>query len=261
MVRTSVLRTEALTFAHRRARGQPALRDVELAVYARESLALVGANGSGKTTLIKHFNGLYRPGSGRVWVLGRDTRRVRVSRLARHVGMVFQNANDQFFRFTVRDEIEVGARALRCYDRAWLDELVALLDLEPLLERSPYRLSEGEKKRVAFCSALAARPEVLVLDEPTTGQDWGFRRALGRLLGELRARGQTVVLVTHDLEFAEACAGRWALLARGTLLAEGPPAAVMADAGVLAQAGLEATQAFRLRQALDAVPVSKDKMT
>jgi energy-coupling factor transport system ATP-binding protein len=170
--------------------------------------------------------------------------------------MVFQNANDQFFRFTVRDEIEVGARALQAYDAGWLDALIALLDLAHLLDRSPYRLSEGEKKRVAFCSALAARPEVLVLDEPTTGQDWRFRRALGGLLGELRdreerlGRGQTVVLVTHDLEFAEGCAGRWALLDHGTVAASGRPTDLMADAALLRQAGLEATQSFRLRQAL-----------
>jgi energy-coupling factor transport system ATP-binding protein len=246
---------EGLTFAHRSARRQPVLRGVDLAIHARESLALVGANGSGKTTLIKHLNGLYRPQSGRVWVLGQDTRRARVSQLAQHVGMAFQNANDQFFKTTVRDEIEAGARALRRYDKTWLDELVALLDLGPLLDRSPYRLSEGEKKRVAFCSALAARPEILVLDEPTTGQDWGFRRALGGMLGDLRAREQTVVLVTHDLEFAEGCATRWVLLAEPgthgqTVLADGTPETVMADAEQLRRAGLEATQTFRLRRAL-----------
>jgi len=250
-----VLRAQGVTFAHRGA--LPALRGVDLTVHARESLALVGANGSGKTTLIKHFNGLHRPLSGKVWVLGQDTRRMRVSRLARQVGMVFQNANDQFFKFTVRDEIAVGARALRCYDAVWLEELIELLDLAPLLDRSPYRLSEGEKKRVAFCSALAAQPKILVLDEPTTGQDWGFRRALGGLLGKLRARGQTTVLVTHDLEFAEGCAGRWTLLAQGAVIANGTPEAVMADADALHQAGLEATQAFRLRRMLDALPTAQ----
>jgi energy-coupling factor transport system ATP-binding protein len=224
----------------------------------------VGANGSGKTTLIKHFNGLHRPQQGRVLVLGQDTRRARVSALARHVGMVFQNANDQFFKYTVRDEIEVGARALGCYDARWLEELVDLFRLRPLLDRSPYRLSEGEKKRVAFASALMAQPEILVLDEPTTGQDWPFRLALGNLLADLRSKrggavngpGQAVVVVTHDLEFAEHCADRWALLARsdraragGQVAVAGRPEEVMADATTLARAGLEATQTYRIRQA------------
>ncbi len=224
----------------------PVLQEASLDLRAGECLAIVGANGSGKTTLIKHFNGLYRPHRGRVVVLGQDTRQAKVSQLARHVGLAFQNANNQFFKFQVREEIEVGARALGRYDEAWLQELIALFRLEPLLARSPYRLSEGEKKRVAFAAALAPRPEVLVLDEPTTGQDWPFRQTLGELLAELRARGQAVVLVTHDLEFAERHADRWVVLAEGRVLADGHPWEVMADAAVMRRARLEATQRFEL---------------
>jgi energy-coupling factor transporter ATP-binding protein EcfA2 len=230
----------------------PVLRDLDLGVARGECLALVGANGSGKTTLVRHFNGLHHPDRGQVTVLGLDTRRTKTSRLARHVGLAFQNANDQFFKLRVRDEIEVGARALGRYDEAWVQELVALFQLEPLVGRSPYRLSEGEKKRVGFASALAARPEILVLDEPTTGQDWSFRRALGQLLGDLGKRGQTVVMVTHDLDFAERYACRWALLAEGRIAAEGDPWDVMAEQELLERAGLEPTQAFRIGQALAA---------
>ena len=244
-----VLQTEDLGYAYGRRR---VLADVDLTVRAGECLAVVGANGSGKTTLIKHFNGLHRPARGQVSVMGLDTRRTRTSELARHVGLAFQNANAQFFKFQVQEEIEAGPRALGRYDGAWLQELVALFHLEPLLKRSPYRLSEGEKKRVGFATALAARPEVLVLDEPTTGQDWPFRVALGRLLGNLRSRGQTVVLVTHDLEFAEEHACRWALLAGGRVSVQGDPQQVMGDIRALTKSGLEPTQAFRLRQALGA---------
>lgn len=226
--------------------GMPALRGVSLEVGAGECLAVVGANGSGKTTLIKHFNGLHRPAQGRVMVMGQDTRRARVSQLARHVGLAFQNPNNQFFRLTVREEIEVGAQVLGCYDATWLRELVRLFRLEPLLERSPYRLSEGEKKRVAFAAALAARPEILVLDEPTTGQDWPCRQTLSRLLGELRARGQTVILITHDLDFAEQNADRWVMLADGQVLTSGRPWEVMSNAQAMLRGGLEPTQAFQL---------------
>lgn len=237
------LQVEQLSFSFE---STPALRDVSLALHEGECLAVVGANGSGKTTLIKHFNGLYRPDRGQVIIRGQDTGRAKVSELARHVGLAFQNPNSQFFKLQVREEIEVGPRALGCYDEAWLQELIALFRLEPLLERSPYRLSEGEKKRVAFAAALAAQPDILVLDEPTTGQDWPFRQALGELLGELRARGQTVVLVTHDLEFAEQHADRWVLLSAGQVLASGHPWEVMGDRAAMRQASLTPTQTFRL---------------
>ncbi len=228
----------------------PALRHVNLELRAGERLAIVGANGAGKTTLVKHFNALYRPAQGRVMVVGQDTRRAKVSELARHVGLAFQNANNQFFEFQVWDEIIAGAQALGRYDEEWLQELVKLFQLEPLLARSPYRLSEGEKKRVAFASALAARPDILVLDEPTAGQDAAFRRTLGDLLNELRAQGQTVVLVTHDLEFAEQYADRWVLMAGGEVLTTGHPWEVMADTAAMRRANLEPTQTFQLRQAL-----------
>lgn len=226
------------------------LRNVSLEVHAGECLAIVGANGAGKTTLIKHLNGLYRPTQGRVWTMGQATHRARVSDLARQVGLAFQNANDQFFTFQVWDEIAVGAHALRCYDEAWLQHLIALLHLEPLCQRSPYRLSEGEKKRVAVASALASRPTILVLDEPTAGQDWNARQALGDLLHSLRSQGQTIILVTHDLDFAEAHAQRWVVLAAGEIVTTGTPWEVMANARVMYQAGLEPTQLFQIHSAM-----------
>jgi energy-coupling factor transporter ATP-binding protein EcfA2 len=242
-----VLQLENVSFSFNQT---PVLQHVNLELRAGERLAIVGANGAGKTTLVKHFNGLYRPAQGRVMVVGQDTRRAKVSQLARHVGLAFQNANNQFFEFQVWDEIIAGAQALGCYDEEWLQELVKLFQLEPLLARSPYRLSEGEKKRVAFASALAARPDILVLDEPTAGQDAAFRRTLGDLLNELRAHGRTVVLVTHDLEFAEQYADRWVLMAGGEVLVTGHPWEVMADTAAMRRANLEPTQTFQLRQAL-----------
>ncbi len=144
--------------------------------------------------------------------------------------------------------MEVGARALGRYDEAWVGDLVRTFRLGPLLTRSPYRLSEGEKKRVAFAAALAARPEILVLDEPTSGQDWTFRRVLGDLLNDLRARRQTVVLVTHDLEFAEQHADRWLLMADGEVMANGAAHELMGNAAAMRKANLEPTQTFQIRR-------------
>lgn len=226
--------------------GAPILRDISFTLRQGESLAIVGANGAGKTVLLKHLNGLYRPTRGQVRVMGKDTRRVKVSHLARHVGVAFQNPDSQFFKLTVWDEILVGPKALGLYDEAWLRELVKLFRLEPLLQRAPYRLSGGEKKRVAFAAALTHRPAILALDEPTSGQDWHFRSALGNLLAELRAQGQAMLLVTHDLSFAEQHAHRWILLAEGQVVADGSPWRVMADKTAMERANLEPTDSFRI---------------
>ena len=224
----------------------PVLRDISFKLRQGESLAIVGANGAGKTTLLKHLNGLYRPSQGRVRVMGRCTSDFKVSQLAQFVGIAFQNPNSQFFKLTVWDEIIVGAQSLNRFDKSWAEELVRLFRLEPLLERAPYRLSEGEKKRVAFAAALAAQPMILVLDEPTAGQDMFFRLALGRLLSKLRSQGQAIILVTQDLAFAEQHTHRWLLMAEGKIVADGPPREVMASTEALRNAKLKPTEYFLL---------------
>jgi len=226
--------------------GKPLLQDISFTLNRGECLALAGANGAGKTTLLKHLNGLNRPSRGEIVVMNRSARGLKVSQLARFVGVAFQNPSSQFFKLTVWDEIVVGANALHCYDESWTWELVRLFKLETLLDRAPYRLSEGEKKRVAFAAALAARPAILALDEPTAGQDMFFRRSLGLLLADLRQRGQAVLLITQDLSFAEEYAQRWLLLAEGVIVAEGPPDQVMRDQSAMQRAHLEPTDRFQL---------------
>jgi energy-coupling factor transport system ATP-binding protein len=244
--RTEVL-LEAEALSHH-VDGTPVLKAISFALRRGECLAIVGPNGAGKTTLIKHMNGLYRPTTGRLWLKGDDTRRRKVSHLARHVGVAFQNPNSQFFKLTVQDEIQVGARALDCFDADWLENLVRLFRLQNVLTRAPYRLSSGEKKRVAFAAALAAQPDILALDEPTAGQDLSFRRALQALLSELLSGGRAVLLATQDLAFAEQVAHTWLLLVEGRAVAYGPPQHVMAETAAMQQAGLEPTDAFRLQR-------------
>jgi energy-coupling factor transporter ATP-binding protein EcfA2 len=222
------------------------LHSVNLILHRGECLAIAGPNGAGKTTLLKHLIGLCRPSTGRVRVVGQDAGSLKVSELARHVGIAFQNPDNQFFKQTVLDEIIAGPRALDCYDESWIQELVKLFQLESLLERAPYRLSGGEKKRVAFASALASKPKILALDEPTSGQDWFFRRALGNLLIKLRSQGLAVILVTHDLAFAEQYAHRWLIMANGRIVADDTPWKVMADRVAMERANLEPTDAFQL---------------
>lgn len=227
----------------------PILHRVSLDICAGECLALVGANGAGKTTLIKHLNGLYRPQSGRVIVMGRDTRQAKVSQLARHVGLAFQHPDNQLFTTRVWNEIVVGAHMLNRYDERWICELVRLFDLEPLLDRSPYRLSGGEKKRVAFAASLAAQASILVLDEPTAGQDWRFRQTLAQQLHALRQRGYAIIIVTHELEFAACHATRWVVIANGEIVTTGQPWEVMANTAAMQRANLAPTQWFQIAAA------------
>ena len=141
-------------------------------------------------------------------------------------------------------EIRVGPETLGTIDNTWIEELMAIFHLEAFGGQAPYRLSGGEKKRVAFASALASRPAVLALDEPTAGQDFEFRRNLRAFLVQLQTRGQAIMIVTHDLTFAERTAGRWLLMAEGRLLADAAPDRIMADPALMARAGLEATDRF-----------------
>jgi len=224
--RNALLQVSGLGHA---SRGRTILEQVSLEIREKEITAIVGRNGSGKTTLIKHFNGLLRPTAGEVHLRGEPIGGRPVAELAAQVGLSFQNANDQFFKYRVQDELEVGPKVLGREDPGWINELCRIFALEDLLPRSPFRLSEGEKKRVAFASVLAGRPELLILDEPTAGQDGRFRVALAEVLAELRNRGVSTVVVTHDLGFARAVADRWILLERGRVVAAGDPTGVAAS--------------------------------
>jgi len=242
-----IVEVENICFSYH---GLPVLRNVHFKLHRGECVALVGRNGAGKTTLIKHLNGLLRPHSGCLKILGQETRGKPVSELSSHVGFVWQNPNDQLFQPTVREEVWTGPKALGFYDPSWCDELFTRFGLVSLLERSPFTLSEGQKKRVSFAAALAVKPELIVLDEPTAGQDESFRRELAKFIVELQREECTILLVTHDLEFAAEHANRWLVLAEGRIIADGPPEAVMADSKAMIQAGLRPTQGYQLLQAL-----------
>jgi len=230
--------------------GDPVLYGIDLHLQRGESVALLGRNGAGKTTLIKHLNGLIKPQQGLVRIFGSDTKKTSVSELSRHVSMVWQNPNDQIFRSTVREEVLIGPKIFHSYDPLWCNELLNRFGLFPFMDRSPFSLSEGQKKRVSFASALSVKPELIILDEPTAGQDEPFRHELTSYLHSLREEGQTILFVTHDLEFAAEHANRWLILAGGKIIADGPPDRVMADTTAMAKAGLRPTQRFQLTRAM-----------
>lgn len=271
-MRRAVIEAEDLVYVYHP--GTPfevrALDGVTLRVMEGEVLAVVGVSGSGKSTLIQHFNGTLTPTSGRVRVLGVDTRQKGASaRLWREVGLVFQQPEHQLFEETVLEDVAFGPRNLglspqKARERAlWALEAVGL-DPAEAAGLSPYSLSGGWRRLAAIAGVLALKPKVLVLDEPAAGLDPAGKRRIYRLLARLkREHGTAVVLVTHDLEGVMGLAGRVAVMARGRIAAWGEPGEVFSRADELEAAGLEVPLTVRLLRRLkaDGLPVPAGALT
>ena len=230
--------------------GVQALRDVSLTIHQGEFVAIMGENGAGKTTLVKHFNGLLKPQDGRVVVDGVDVSQVSVASLSRNVGLVFQNPDDQLFSENVEEEISFALRNFG-FESEVIEKRVEwalnLLDLERYRKSSPFILSGGERKRTALASVLAWDPEVVVLDEPTIGQDYAQKERLRHFLMQLRTQGKTPIIVTHDVEFVAECRPRIILMADGRIISDGPTDRIMTDMDALKRASVsppEVTKVF-----------------
>jgi energy-coupling factor transporter ATP-binding protein EcfA2 len=205
-------------------------------------VCLLGQNGAGKTTFVKHMNGLLSPTDGTVWVDGMDTEEARVAQLARHVGLSFQNPDDQLFHDSVESEIRYGPKNLD-FDEERTDDTVeraiSRLDLENVRERNPYDLGLPRRKRVAVASVLAMDSQTVVLDEPTGGQDAPGTELLGTAVEELVADGKLVVVITHDVGFARRHADRVIALGQGEVLLDGAPREVFGKPDVLAETDVD----------------------
>lgn len=205
-------------------------------------VCLLGQNGAGKTTFVKHMNGLLSPTEGTVWVDGTSTKETRVAQLARHVGLSFQNPDDQLFHDSVESEIRYGPQNLD-FDEERTDQTVeraiSRLDLEDVRDRNPYDLGLPRRKRVAVASVLAMDSPTIVLDEPTGGQDAPGTELLGTAVEELAADGTLVVVITHDVGFARRHADRVIALGRDELLLDGAPREVFGKPDVLAETDVD----------------------
>ena len=212
-----MIRAEGVRYVY--SDGTLALRGVNFRAERGEKVAIVGRNGSGKTTLLLCLCGLLKA-EGRIEIDGvsvRDERRIR-----RIVGMVFQNADDQVFSSTVFDDVAFGPRNLRLDDvEGRVEWALRLLGIEHLKEKNPANLSGGEKKKVAIAGVIAMDPKVLLVDEPTAGLDHEGIHEIFNVLEELSEMGKTVVVATHDLDFALSWADRIVLMDRGEIVAEG----------------------------------------
>lgn len=251
---------ELRDLAHTYPDGHRGLAGVNLTIGPGEYVALVGRNGAGKTTLTKHLNRLLDPTSGVVRIDGVDAARLEPWELAHQVGYVFQNPDHQIFNRTVADEVGYGLR-IAGLDPDRIGQRVAetldLCGLSAVGDRHPFSLGKGERQRIAVASVLALQPPVLVVDEPTTGQDWSGVRGVMALIDRLNAHGTTILMVTHDIDLVAGHARRTVVLDAGQVVADGPTAEVLARPRVLAAAGVSVPPTAELCRRLwpDAVPV------
>jgi energy-coupling factor transport system ATP-binding protein len=229
--------------------GVAALRGIRLAIGPGEQVAIVGQNGAGKTTLVKHFNGLLKPTRGSVLVGETETTQVSVAKLAAQVGYVFQNPDDQLFTKRVEDEVSFGPRNLRFEDARVAQLVAGALDLTQLTDKketNPYDLSPTWRKMVALASVIAMDTPVVILDEPTTGQDAASVARIGQVIAALRAQGKTIITITHDIDFCAEHFERVIALSQGQVLLDGPAGEVFRQADLLAQTYVDPPQLTRL---------------
>ncbi|MDF2954528.1 MAG: Energy-coupling factor transporter ATP-binding protein EcfA2 [Candidatus Alkanophagales archaeon MCA70_species_2] len=235
--------------------GTTALKGVNFEVFEGECVAILGPNGAGKSTLLLHLNGILQ-GKGEVEVLGMKISKENLRKIRSKVGLVFQNPDDQLFSLTVFDDVAFGPMNLGLEEEEVerrVKEALGLLGLEGYEERMPSHLSFGEKKKVAIATALAMKPEILVLDEPTSNLDPKARRELIELIRRLDL---TKVIATHDIELAAELCDRLAIMFDGRIVKDGG-LELLYEEEVLEAFGLEAPTLVKLLRRLGLQPKTK----
>jgi len=255
----ALLKTENLSHVY--SAGTPfervAISDVNFEINKGEYLGIIGATGSGKSTFIQHLNGLMAPTSGKVYFDGCDiheskafTREIRFK-----VGLVFQYPEYQLFETTVFDDIAYGPRNMKLSEDDVKERVLEAAGFANLrqehLEKSPFELSGGEKRRVAIAGVVAMRPEVLILDEPTAGLDpQGRDEIIGNIINYKKTHNATIIMITHDMEEIARSVDRIILFAGGKLSLNGTPAQVFSETALLRELGLTAPKATLVAEKL-----------
>jgi len=246
--------------------GTRALDGVQLDVREDEFIALIGQNGSGKTTLSKCLNGILKPTQGSVRIGELDTReRGATKRIVTKVGYVFQNPDHQIFNNTVHKEIAYGPKNIGLGAEeveSRVQEAARVCGVkEELFGEHPFFLTKGLRQRVSIASILAMRPRVIIVDEPTTGQDRRQSVEVMSFLRDLWQKGHTVIIITHEMPIVSEYARRCVVLSRGRVLMDGDTREVFASPEVLAQTFVKPPQITRLAQALGAYGIRKDVLS
>ncbi|NOY76438.1 MAG: energy-coupling factor transporter ATPase [Calditrichaeota bacterium] len=234
-----------------------AIQHVSFEIAPGEFVGIVGPSGSGKTTLIQHFNGLLLPTAGKVLIDGTNLaeQKKQLGKIRQKIGIIFQFPEFQFFENTIYDEVAYGPRNLKIPEKviqSRIQEAFHLLDIDfqEFKDRSPFQLSEGQKRRVAIASVLVMQPDVLVFDEPTAGLDFQGVNRLKSFIKELKTTGKTVILVSHDMDFIAEVAERIICLKSGHVIFDGTKETFFSDERLLKAARLKEPDVLHLARSL-----------
>lgn len=241
-----------------------ALFDINMIVYRGEFVALIGQNGSGKTTLLKNILGILKPTQGEIYIDGVNSQEASVAEWSRKIGLVLQNPDIQLFRMSAAEEVTFGLEKLGLPKEEINQRVEKALKATGLWEHRdvyPFKFSFGDRRKLAVAAVVAMEPQVLIFDEPTTGQDYKGRYELVEIARQLNEQGTTVIMVTHDMDLVAKYAKRVFVMGQGRLLLEGPTAQVFNQSEVLASTFLAPPQISLLAQNLSNYHVPSTVLT
>ena len=245
--REPLLEVKGLSFGYQK--GQQTLRDVSFSIGKGEMVSIVGRNGAGKSTLSKLICGFETPDAGEIFLNGKPLAEENIRRRAQHIGYVMQNPNQMISKTMIYEEVALGLQRSGLTEeqiREKVDATLRVCGLYPFRNWPISALSFGQKKRVTIASVLALEPELILLDEPTAGQDFRHYTDIMEFLRGLNARGVTVVMITHDMHLMLEYTTRALVFSDGRLIADAAPAAVLCDSGLVERAALKETSLFAL---------------
>lgn len=255
----TILSMSGVKFAYN---SQEILKGIDIRIRAGEFLAVLGQNGSGKTTLIKHLNGLLTSTEGRVMSKGKDMREIKTRDIGREIGYVFQNPDHQIFSDTVKEEVAFASKNYGFSDNEIsqrVEEALAFVHMSGYEDKDPFSLTKGERQRLAVASVLALRPEILILDEPTTGLDYQELKSMMKLLEELNNMGVTIIIVTHTMWVVAEYVHRALVISEGKLVMDGTVREIFSDEKELEKVSLKLPPLVRLSHKFDKTLLSVEE--
>lgn len=246
-----IIRTEGLCYSYES--GHPALDDVSVTIREGERIAVVGSNGAGKSTFFLSLNGVLTPDQGEIVYRGARITKKSLNELRRQVGIVFQDADSQIIASSVLAEVSFGPMNLKLPRQevaARVEEAMEYMNIAGFRDRPPHYLSGGEKKRVSIADIIAMKPEVIIFDEPTAALDPVNAAMLEDVLSRLSNEGKTLLISTHDMDFAYRWAERVLVFSGGAVIADGSPLEIFREERIMAKANLKRPMLLEVIEAL-----------